>query len=399
MKTAKCVIWPRKNKNNMFLLKIRFFSEHLNKYQYSNLNIEISNQKLFNKKTGFVRESHPDHQNLNKIITDNLNSYNKKNDGNFYEFYQDYINFLLQTDHTGYSIKHNTVLKKLKKFKKNLNFSDLNSEFPQQFYVFCKNSGMAENGIFDYFKKLKNVCIKARQKNLIQGNIFEFFKIKKQNTVSKSWTEAEFNYLINYNFFDNEKFQKMQKMIAFAFFAKGIRINDLINLKWSNIQGEYLIYTMVKTHQTCSIQLNEKILNILIDLIDFNKDNKTFTIDIDRIKTYTPEQKISLVNRHAQQTTAYLFYPDKNIDYYETRNKIARFNFNLKKMCKTCQIRPLSSHSIRHTYASLFLKKTNNIKAVQQNLFHKSLAITQNYINNLSDSDIKHIDDKFLKDF
>jgi integrase/recombinase XerD len=66
----------------------------------------------------------------------------------------------------------------------------------------------------------------------------------------------------------------------------------------------------------------------------------------------------------------------------ESFSQLQRFTFSFKKVTEKAGL-PLhySIHSARHTYATILLAKTSNLRFVQKQLGHASLNMTSLYAN------------------
>jgi site-specific recombinase XerD len=78
--------------------------------------------------------------------------------------------------------------------------------------------------------------------------------------------------------------------------------------------------------------------------------------------------------------------PDDTIFHPISEQKL---NESIKEIAKLVKIlKPLSNHSARHTFATLWLEKTNDLAALQKLLGHSDIADTMIYV---------HITEKMLK--
>jgi integrase len=62
----------------------------------------------------------------------------------------------------------------------------------------------------------------------------------------------------------------------FAFYTAGMRVSDIITLKWSNIQNGRLIYQMHKTGKIHSLKLTNKARKILSYYVPKEPDKYVF---------------------------------------------------------------------------------------------------------------------------
>jgi len=69
-------------------------------------------------------------------------------------------------------------------------------------------------------------------------------------------TNDEIQKVIDFNDFDNKDQEYARDIWLFLYRANGINFADLLRMRWSNIQGEYLIFYRKKTESTRKNNLN-----------------------------------------------------------------------------------------------------------------------------------------------
>lgn len=248
-------------------------------------------------------------------------------------------------------------------------------------------------------------------------------------------------------------------MILFQVFANGMRVSDLITLRWSNIKfdngdNHRLIYQMFKTGAGVDIPLNRNLILILFKIIGcsdvaqsiidssnmmgyYNRyaskylksktkkvieedkylkrlDNKEdIVIDIDSILAKSLKENITNLNR---QSFIFPILDDKQFTNIGVENKFSNvteeqykrmknctivYDRALKDLAKFCQMEiALSSHVSRHTFTNLVLMlKDVNMYDLQQMLRHSSLSITQKYLKDNFNISKQDFISKQLSDF
>ena len=140
----------------------------------------------------------------------------------------------------------------------------------------------------------------------------------------------------------------------------GVRIEDVLTLKWKYIKNERIEYQMVKTGSIASFKITSQIQHIL----DYFKSINTKSIYIVPLLTDGIEKEENEVYKK------------------EIGRKTALVNKYLKKIAEVAEIdKNVTSHISRHTFASIAIKKTGgDIHFLQNALKHSSPTITQGYL-------------------
>ena len=148
-------------------------------------------------------------------------------------------------------------------------------------------------------------------------------------------------------------------MYLFACYAGGVRVSDLLQLRWENFVNDHIILQTQKTGSVVSVKLPQKALAI-IDLYKSKnalKDDFIFPLlkKCDELKDPT-----FLLHRIATLTTC--------------------ANNSLQELAIPAKIhKHISFHSSRHTFATRALQKGMRIEYVSKLMGHNSIRTTQIY--------------------
>jgi len=188
---------------------------------------------------------------------------------------------------------------------------------------------------------------------------FFSFRMKNETTHKEYLTEAELVAVEKLSLPKGTKLALTRDMYVFSAYTGGIRISDILILKWKNFDGERLHFNMMKTNRDVMVKLPKKTLKI--------------------IKKYQPKK--------AQPES--LVFPFINPDEDLTKpliihNAISRSNALINKNLKTIATKAkieknISFHTSRHTFATLALRKGIRIEYVSKLLGHASIEETQIY--------------------
>lgn len=173
--------------------------------------------------------------------------------------------------------KMNTQKNHLIDFDSNLSFLDITEAKLIDYQYFLQNDLNLKNStIIKQFSFLKWFLRWCKRKNHIQTSIFEDFKPKLKTTRTKIifLTQAELQQVKNYSIPANKEYlERVRDVFLFSCFT-GLRFSDVANLKKSNIKGDIIEITTVKTADSIIIELNKHSKAILEKYI-----NDIFTED------------------------------------------------------------------------------------------------------------------------
>lgn len=244
---------------------------------------------------------------------------------------------------------HLSTLALLKKFKKDIRFSELTFEFVSAFEHFLQQQGYHTNTIAKHMKHLKKHVNAAINKEHIDLRKYAFRKYKIK-TVENRHTYLSPEELQRLEQLDlSGKLAKYQKTLdAFLFCCyAGMRYSDFVSLSSENIleihQESWLIYKSVKTN--IEVRLPLYLLFGGKGLLILQK------------------------------------YQDCICDFFRLKGN-SNVNKELIVLARLAGIsKRISFHTARHTNATLLIYNGANITTVQKLLGHKSVKTTQIYTN------------------
>ena len=198
-----------------------------------------------------------------------------------------------------------------------------------------------------FFKFIKRL-------NIIDQNPLEKFSRLKQKkelpwfvdepTMEKLFSEVDFS----------EEYEGVRdKMILELFYATGMRLSELINIKVQDLDlGKSSVKVLGKRNKERIIPLYDSIREHLITYLTVRKEQ--------------------------QSNTDYLFLTKKGCKVYE------KFVYRLVNSClaKVTTMDKKSPHVLRHTFATHMLNNGADLNTVKEILGHASLSATQVYTHN-----------------
>lgn len=188
----------------------------------------------------------------------------------FLNYVKNLLNGTKYKNSHGTRIKYLTVVTKLEKYlkfrnKEDLLFHELTIEFLDDFQSFMVDSGMTQNSVTHYLKILKSFVQHSCEDRSVMNtnNPFQNFKFKKKETrLKETLTNEEIDSLVNCQGLDS-RLNQVRLMFLFQFFTGGMRVSDLLTLRFKNLKNGKLSYRMMKTKHPIEFGLSEMLLDIL----------------------------------------------------------------------------------------------------------------------------------------
>lgn len=280
----------------------------------------------------------------------------------FTKYYKDYLAELLSKDKHGTHDKANAVFSKFKTYVKSaeIQFDEIDYDFLKKYEAYLRdNLGNGVNTIHSNLKIFRKLFNDAIREKLIDYdyNPFLTYKLKTEKTKKEHLTEAEIKRMEELELPIDSTLELTRDLYVFACYVGGIRISDLITLKWGNFDGTHINFTMQKTKEIISIQVPKKGIEIL-NYYSKGKnpsDNRIFPI---------------LENKEYSQSELFRIRSSKS----------AYINSNLKTIATKAKIeKKISFHTSRHTFATRALRKGMRIEHVSKLVGHSNIKTTQIY--------------------
>jgi len=243
------------------------------------------------------------------------------------------------------NVKHH-----LKSFVKgHVRFGDINENWIRGFRNHLADKDLAVNSIATYLDVLKtcfNIAVKQR---IISVNPFVYADtVKRQRTVREFLTSEELQLLFNTPCDHDD----VRRSFFFACLT-GLRISDLRSITMANIREHEIHIKQKKTGDAVSIPLS------------------------DQAKVFLATTK------NSKPADLVFMFPSRD-DVYNRR---------LQNWVNTAGIKKhITSHSARHTFATLLITAGNDLYSVQHLLGHRDIKVTQIYAKLVDERKRKAID-------
>ncbi|MCL1806795.1 MAG: tyrosine-type recombinase/integrase [Oscillospiraceae bacterium] len=148
-------------------------------------------------------------------------------------------------------------------------------------------------------------------------------------------------------------------------------------------------------------------MTLQIRILNFNPDKKTHLIVQESPKTRNSIRCIPMSDSVFTLLAKRLFYleqsgwlnphnllfPSTNGSYIEPKS----FELRLKAVSKRCEIKKVSAHALRHTFATRLVEENVPLTTVQGLLGHASVSTTQRYVTTMPEEMRKAVSNLSLR--
>ena len=401
MASVKLVLYYNDSKEKTFKnLFIRI--THNRKPKYISMGIKVNPEKDWDPKSLRVKKSFPNSAKVNHYIAKKLaeaeafaldldsnaktlTSQRVKNEvmgkppEDFFSFADTLIHRLDQADKERTLIRYKSIVSKLRTYQNGKPFSlnDFTVPFLHDYEAYLKSIGNEVNTIHTNLKTLRAILYIAIREDRFpqEKNPFFKFKLKKAPVKKERLDEEEIEKISTIDLKPGINLYHTRNAFLFSFYCAGIRVGDLVSLKWENVNGG-LNYKMSKTNQYRRLKIVRKAQEIL----DIYK------------------------SEHNKPTDFIFPFLDNAVDYSNNKflmqqigSKTSIINRKLKELAKKTEIhKKITSHTARHTFADLARKKGMKLYDISKALGHSSLKITEQYLSNFDDNSLDDAMDKLF---
>jgi integrase/recombinase XerD len=383
-------------------LALRIISDRRSKYIYLNV---FLNEDQWDEAAQKVRKNHPNATTVNTFIQQKLLEAQKvylnqeirkksttpaelkkrikhqRTGVTFFQFAKEYLDTLYSAGKIKVYKSDKSRITNFKTFRKSedLHFEDITTELLKQFISWLQGTQeLKPRSIVNHLILIRTLYNKAISDNIVEQNYYPFGRGKLTIRIPDSQKigldEAEIKKIENLDLSNNPSLLHARNVFLVSFYLAGIRIGDLLRLKWGDFNNGRLFYIMGKNNKPGSIKVNEKVMNILA--------------------TYKPEKPLAKEFVFPDLKTADLKDP---VDLErKVNNATKNLNKYLKKIATLAEIKKnMFNHIARHSFGNIAGDKIP--LSVLKNLYrHSSIITTANYQQSFTNKEIDDGIDKVL---
>ncbi len=288
--------------------------------------------------------------------------------GDVLRYFDDIIEALERDEKLGNARVYRNTRDKLSEFRKpGFVFIDIDKKFLQQFEQFISKTCGATT-VSMYLRTLRAVYNRAIVDEIAKRDNYPFtgFSIKAIKTRKRALTNEQIEALKLYK--GEGRVQESIDLFMFSYFARGMNLTDMANLKWSDVRTGRIFYTRQKTGDHLDMALDGNLAQILTKYA--NNEGYIFGILEDRLtaKTirYRIHAKLKTINKDLQGLSSELGIPEDVTFYWA-----------------------------RHSFATRLKRSGVAVGEISESLGHSSEAVTRNYLDSFETSRLDELS-KFL---
>jgi len=218
-------------------------------------------------------------------------------------------------------------------------------------------------------RPLRSIFNEAIEDGIIsKENCYPFgrkkYQIPTSRNLKKALTKEELGRIYFYKPV-NERQEVGKAYWLFCYFANGMNVKDMINLKWKNIQGEYLIFERAKTES--STRINPK-----------------------PIIVFLTEELWNIINTHgnANRLPQNFIFPIMHtglnpLEQFDLLNRVRLLiNDAMAEIANELRIdKPVTTIVTRHSFSTQLKRAGVSTEYIQEALGHTNIKTTENYLD------------------
>lgn len=257
-----------------------------------------------------------------------------------------------------------SAYRNLRHYRKNvdLSFEELTVDLLRDFkgYLIGKR-GVSESTTVNYFLTLRTIYNRAISDGIVDASHYPFGKgkitLKRKESLKIGLTKEEVKKLEQAELDEKSFAHHARNLWLVSFYFAGLRVGDLLRLKWKDFHDGRLYYTMSKNKKSASIKVSPKAQAILDQYRQMNLSHDLVFPELSKLD--------SIADR---------FQVEKTMSY-----RARKINKALQTLAKELEIdKPLTAHIARHTFATIAGDKIP-IQRLQQLYRHSSITTTIGY--------------------
>ena len=392
MASVKIVLRKKPNKEAKLPLCIQIVKDRKNSLIYLG---QYISPRDWDKTKQIVKKSHPNHEALNifllKKVTETNNRFLELETRKAHSTSKTIRNKIKSKDLSTFLSQANAYLENLKqagkynrfssdkprinRFKEFLNgddilFQDITVPLLNRFQAYLKGTRkISDRTVINHLVVIRSVFSQAIKDKIVEQKFYPFGKdkiqIKFPDSTKTSLSIEEVKKLEELQLSRESSLNHARNLWLISFYFAGMRISDIIRLKWSDFCDDRLTYSMGKNAKGGSLKIPEKAAKLLSEY------------------------------EEQQDTSDLVFYHLKMVkdlnDLFEVQKKISNavktLDESLQKVATLAGIdKKLTMHIARHTFGNISGDKIP-IQMLQKLYRHTSITTTIGYQSNFIHKD------------
>lgn len=289
-----------------------------------------------------------------------------------YPFMEDIIERMRLCGQEGTARNYTAAMRSFRRFREgaDIGLPLIDKTVMDDYQTWLRHTGLSRNSISFYMRILRAVYNRAVNKEMtINRKPFLNVFTGMEKTRKRAVPQCEIIRLRNLELSHVPKLEFARDMFLFLFLCRGMSFIDAVFLKKTDLQGNYISYRRHKTGQRIQVKVIKQIRDLL--------------------------------ERYHTESSPYLLPFIKEPQSDERRqyeSALRRINKALREIGEMAGMRTrLTTYVSRHSWATIAKTKNIPINVISDALGHDSLATTQIYLSNISNSVIDRANELVIK--
>ena len=293
-----------------------------------------------------------------------------------YGYYDQMIADYKQKDCLGTASNYSCSKQSLKNFKPKLVFYEITVDFLERYESWLLNNGKSVSTVGIYLRPLRSVINHAIANEVLSKDFnYPFgskskrkYAIPTSKNTKKALENSELKRLFEYVPEAGTWHEKALDFWKFSYLANGINMKDVANLRYRDIDDDYIQFVRAKTKNT----------------------NQTSS----QIRIYQTDEIKAIITKWGNpqtQPSDYIFPILKNglssekqrkviQQFIKMVNRYMKVNFEKLGINKPC-----TTYTARHTFSTVMKRSGANVQYISEALGHSSISTTKAYLDSFED--------------
>ncbi len=393
MSSAKIVMRKNKSKDGSYPMTIRIIKDRRTSYIYLGHNLKLNE---WNPIERLVKKSHPNSARLNSLFAKRLTEANDKlldmesqrtdtsstairrsiQSNKHATFFKQADIYLDNLKNHGKFNRWSADKPRIERFREfldgsDITFSEINPSLLKRFKAYLKGTrSISDRTMVNHLVVIRTIFNQAISANIVDRKYYPFGKgkvvIKFPDSLKMGLVPEEVKAMEDLKLIPGSLINHARNVWLFSFYFAGMRVSDVLRLKWSDFQDERMYYSMGKNDKAGSLKIPEKALKIL-----------------NQYKRKSPIHNLVFPDLETLPTLGDLYAIQQRIN-----QKVKKINEGLVDIAKLIETdKKLTMHIARHTFGNISGDKIP-IQMLQKLYRHSSITTTIGYQANFIYKDI-----------
>ena len=393
MSSAKIVMRKNKSKDGSYPMTIRIIKDRRTSYIYLGHNLK---SKDWDPIEHIVKKSHPNSARLNNLFTKRLTEANdklldmegqrtdtssiairrsieSKKHATFFKQADIYLDNLKKN---GKFNRRSADKQRVERFREfldggDITFSEINPSLLKRFKAYLKGTrSITDRTVVNHLVVIRTIFNQAISANIVDRKYYPFGKgkivIKFPDSLKMGLVPKEVKAIEDLDLQFGSPVNHARNVWLFSFYFAGMRVSDVLRLRWTDFQDDRMYYSMGKNDKAGSLKMPEKALKILNQ---YKRKSPIHNLVFPDLETLPDLNDLYAVQQRINQ-------------------KVKKINEGLVDIAKLIETdKKLTMHIARHTFGNISGEKIP-IQMLQKLYRHSSITTTIGYQANFIHKDI-----------